>query len=363
MKKILTSLAFGVISLASFAQATQEYMRVTFNVPMADYEEPKSGKTGTPVSAGMKDSYVYINPEHQYIDFNVSEHPLTFRTTATVKETGSFYLQQIRNTQSYVEDKNAQFPYDCDRIESITQYSIPVEKVELMEAVPVKQMPYLGQKKPGGGDLIQYNVWEYTFNRLPRNVAELKTLMEDGNGNRIQRCYDDPAFIVAVMYLLTPRFLDCSQDCRDMIDYMFGKFHSARGVNFRSSNADFQDLCTAKYNGNFGKDANCTYWNHNHVYEWFKGAIPSNQYKPNGKDYGYDNGPYTVYVLQDQNPADSGKFYLISNPYEEIRANYVMDGPTSCPVFVKKTSNDGWFFENNFKNYFAAGKDQINPDL
>lgn len=372
MKKILTTLAFAAISLAGFAQATQQYMRVTFNVPVTDYDYPGDpNKKGTSVAAGMADSYIYLNPLQPYIDLNVSEHPLTFRSTTTnFNEKSAFYLHQVRNTQTYVNDNKADFPYDLDRIESITQYSIPVEKVELIEAKPKAIIPYNHKLIPGGREEMKYSVWEYTFNRLPRNVAELKTLMEDANGNRIQRCYDDPAFIVAAMYLTVPRMLDCAQDARDMADYLFGRGHSARSGVYGVSNPDMQNVCKGgRYNANGkGKDANCTYWDQNHAYQWFKGGKPSNQYKPNGKGYGYDNGPYTVFVLQDIAlstglPMKDDRFFLISDPYVENSCDLVFDNPEAAVVYLKKTANDGWFFDINWANYFAKGKDQINPDL
>lgn len=360
MKKILTTLAFASMAMAGFAQETQEYVRVEFNVPMTNFDEANTGKKGTAVSAGMKDDYTYPNPQHQYLDFNVSANPMKFRSTTTSpSETSSFYIHQARNTQTYTDNDNAKFPYDCDKIKSITAYSIPVEKVILIDSVPAKEVMINSEKSEHA-----WRVSEFTFNRLPRNVAELKTLIEPNGDGKRTHCHN-PEFVVAVGYLLAPRLLDCSQDCRDMFDYLFGRF-DGRSPAF--SDADFQHLCTATYNGGGdgknagGKDSNGLYWDHNHVYQWFDGALPSNQYRPNGKDYGCDKGPYKVYVVREVIPAAKNRYFLFNHPYDKNFANRTMESPDACVVFVESTDK-GFYLDKNALNYFARGKAQPNPNL
>ena len=365
MKKILTTLALASLAMTGFAQAKQQYMRVRFTVPMTTFDEVKTDKekNGTPVAQGMKDYYIYPNPQHQYLDFNVTTNPITFRSTTTrFDETKDFMLQQTRNTQDKDDDTSAQMPYKCDYIESITMYSIPVERVELIDSVPAKEVDSWTLDKEGKLTPQRVRVSEFTFNRLPRNVAELKTLIEP-NGDGVRKHCHNPEFIVAAMYLVMPRFLDCSQDCRDMIDYLCGRFNATRksSGNRRIGNTPWQDLCTGTFNGNFGKDANSTYWDHNKVYQWFDGAKPSNQYRPNGKDYGYDQGPYKVYVCREINPKEK-TYYLIHHPYDQNLANRCWEDAFACPVKVAQTS-EGFFFDDNPKKYFLRGKDQINPDL
>lgn len=360
MKKIFSALALAAFALSSFAQATQEYMRVEFTVPMTEYDEEDTGKTGTALAAGQKDNYIYVNPRHQYLDFNVTEHPLTFRSTTTsIDGKKSMYLHQIRNTQSNKEDNTAKYPYDIDYISSITQYSIPVEKVELIDSVPAKEVMINSEKSEKA-----WRISEFRFNRLPRNVAELKTLIEP-NGDGVRTHCHNPEFIVAVGYLIAPRLLDCSQDCRDMFDYLCGKWD---GRNVAFSNADFQDLCISSYSGGGdgenggGKDSNGVYWDNNHAFQWFDGALPSNQYLPNGKSYDAADGPFKVYVCREVTPMAKDRYFLISHPYDTNRANRAMDSPDACVVFVAKT-NQGFYLDKNMKNYFARGKAQVNPDL
>lgn len=357
MKKIISSLLFAAVAVAGYAQATQQYLRVEFNRPMTPYDAVKTDKPGSAVSQSMKDNYIYVNPQHQYLDFNVTDNQMKFRANGN-----AYYLHQVRNTQSYIEDNNMQMPYLADCISAITQYSLPVERVELIDSVPAKEVMMEGEKIP-------FRISEFTFNRLPRNVAELKTLIEPNGDGKRKHCHN-PEFVVAAMYLVIPRLLDCSQDCRDMIDYLCGKWNDSRGKNKTISNTDFQDICISSYTGGGtgevggGKDSNGLYWDSNHLYQWFDGATPHNQYHPNnGKDYNV--GPYKVYVCREVNPAANGvgyKYYLISHPYETNKGLRAMESATACPVFVKAT-DEGFFIEQNMKNYFARGKAQINPDL
>lgn len=363
MKKIFLTLALSALALSGFAQAQQNYVRVEFNVPMTSYDDPKSDKSGTAVASGMPNDYVYCNPAHQYLDFNVTDHPFSYRsTTNTFNEYSYYYLHQVHNTQTYVEDNTHQYKYQVDKITSMTTYSIPVETVKLLSA-PADTIP---QKFHYVGDNKDYMVGEFTFNRLPRNVAELKTLIEpNGDGKRVH-CHN-PMYIAAVMYLVWPRLLDCSQDCRDMVDYLFGKFNKEKVETYGISNRSFQNICTATYNGNFGHDKSNKYWDHNHLFEFFKGALPSNQYKPNGKGYGCDDGPYTVYVAWDNTAPvmRSGDldcqvytFNLISDPHLTDKADLAFDTPEPQKVMVRDTKKHGCFFYSNVEMYYARGKDQ-----
>ena len=361
MKKIFLTLALSALTLSGFAQAQQNYVRVEFNVPMTSYDDPKSDKSGTAVAQGMKDYYIYVNPAHQYLDFNVTEHPFGYRsTTNNFNEYSYYYFKQTRNTQTYIEDTKNNYPYDVQKVTSMTTYSIPVEKVNFISN-PADTIP---QKFHFIGDNKDYMVGEFTFDRLPRNVAELKTLIEPNGDGKRTHCHN-PEFVVAVGYLLTPRLLDCAQDCRDMFDYLFGRF-DGRSPAF--SNSDFQHLCTATYNGGGdgenggGKDGNCLYWDHNHVYQWFDGALPSNQYRPNGKDYGYDKGPYKVYVVREVVPAAKNRYFIYNHPYDKNFANRTLESPDACVVFVESTDK-GFYLDKNALNYFARGKVQSNPNL
>lgn len=365
MKKIFTILALAAVSASAFAQKTQQYMRVEFTVPMTSYDDPASGKTGTAVAQGQKDNYIYVNPTHQYLDFNVSEHPFSYRSTTTdYNENSYYYLDQVRNTQTYVEDTKNKYPFQVQYIKSITPYSMNVETVKLLSA-PSDTIP---QEFTYAGDGKKYMVGEFTFNRLPRNVEELKTLIEPNGDGKRTHCHN-PMFVAAVMYLIYPRLLDCSQDCRDMIDYMHGKFHTPKVETYGISNRSFQNLCISHYTDGKGKDANGYYWNHNHLFQWFKGALPSNQYMPNGdasKGY-FGQDSYTVYVAWDTTSpmlnigdldAIQARFLLLCDPHITNKADLAVEQIQPLVVGCRSTKKNGWFFQLNPETYYYKGKAQ-----
>lgn len=365
MKKFFTLFALAATSVvASYGQAYQQYFRVEFNVPMTGYNVHKEDKGKvTPVAAGMKDDFVYCNPEHAYLDFQATGNPMKFRTTTSnVTENSSFYLKNTRNTQSDALDTK-DYPYLCDKIAKISAYSIPVQKCSLVNPSDTASYQY---KFFGDGET--YQVADFVFDRLPRNVAELKSLVEDENGNRLEAC-KNPLYVGALGYLVWPSLLDCSQDCRDMIDYLFGKQYSALNT-YGISNAYFQDLCTARY-GAF-VDGN-GFMEHYKLFQHFAGAMPGNQYKPNGKGYGYENGPYKVRIGWSPIGATSysgqlnctiGNLVLFPNPDETAdKGNIAFENPVSHIVSVRSTNKNGWFIYGDVRNYFVKGKDMRDDDF
>lgn len=363
MKKIFTTLALAAVAVSSFAQS-QQYFRVEFTVPMTGLNVP-NGQSNNSVAATMKDNYVYCNPEHDYLDFQATENPLGFRsTTNSPTETSSFYISNTRVTQGGVGKEK--YPYDCDKIKKITAYSIPVEKVVLLDSTTTHKIT----SKEFAGEMPKQNYYmgaEFTFNRLPRNVAELKTLMEDENGNRVEAC-NNPLFIAAVGYLIWPRLLDCSQDCRDMWDYLYGKQYSALNT-VGIANQTFQNACISQYDG---KDAAGAYVHYN-AFQFFAGATPGNGYKPNGKGHGVADGPYKVRVAWDvkadaisydgQRKCDVASILLFPNPDAKTKDDMSFEDPVGHPIKLRSTKKNGWFLSDGEKTYYAKGKAQYDDSF
>ena len=288
---------------------------------------------------------------------------MTFRTTTNqVNENSSFYIENKRTAQyntSTHQETYATYPFDVDHITKMTAYSIPVEKVILVDSTTTHDvtMPSNNNKYRGA---------EFTFNRLPRNVAELKTLMEDADGKRVEAT-KNPLFVAAVMYLVCPRLLDCSQDCRDMIDYLFGTQYTQLNT-YGIANRTFQDLCI----GTFGGVDYAGFPTHNNLFQHFAGATPSNQYKPNGKGYGYDNGPYKVRVVwsrasalthSGQMNADVATVLCMPNPDAQTAGDQSFDNPDAHTVKLRSTNQNGWFMMDGEKSYFSKGKDQYDTSF
>lgn len=362
MKKIFTFLALAAASLSSFAQATQQYLRVEFTVPITGYFIP-SGQTNNSVAATMKDNYTYCNPLNDYLDFNVTDAPMGFRTTTNnVNENSTFYLENGRTTFTTPgSTAPATYPFDCDKIKKITSYSLPVETVTLIDSTETHDIVFIGNGKT-------YKGAEFTFNRLPRNVAELKTLIEP-KGDGVRQGCDNPLYVAAVMYLIWPRLLDCSEDCRQMLNYMYGAHYDALQT-VGISNQSFQNLCIGQFTDNKGKDAG-GYYSHNNLFQHFGGATPGNQYKPNGEDY-FTAKQYKVRVVWDPatptQPLSSpkctiGRIFLMPNPDATTKDEISFEDPTAHVVMVRSTNKNGWFFHSNEKTYYSKGKAQTNDDF
>jgi hypothetical protein len=198
-------------------------------------------------------------------------------------------------------------------------------------------------------------------------VAELKTLMENADGSRTAAA-NNPLFVAAVMYLVYPRLLDCSQDCREMIDFLFGTQY-AQLQTTGIANVTFQDLCIAQFTGNNGKDYGGG-MQHNNLFQHFAGATPGNQYKPNGKDYW--TGPYKVRVAWDANTpmeysaqkrAYIARLLLMPNPDAETKDQISFEDPTAHIVKLRSTNSNGWFMMDGEKIYFSKGKDQYDDSF
>ena len=194
MKKIFCTFALAMVALGMQAQANQQYFRVEFTVPITGDKVP-IGQSNNSVAATMKDDYTFCNPQHDYLDFQAA-NPMGFRSTTTnITETSAFYLENGRTAQT--PGVVMKYPYQVDRIKKITAYSIPVEKITCDSTTTHEYTHHGRDVKPGDGTKV-FNVAEFTFNRLPRNVAELKTLIEDGNGNRIEGM-KNPLFVAACL--------------------------------------------------------------------------------------------------------------------------------------------------------------------
>jgi hypothetical protein len=375
MKKIFTTFALAAFAMTSFAQSPkyQQYFRVEFNVPIVN---DGSGKTSV---AAMGDDYTYCNPDHNivvngqnhgYIDIQAGGNlncygtvgNFTFRPqTNNITESSAFFFENGRYGQ---DNAKANWNYQLESgswgivINNITAYSLPVEKVSLIDSTATHDYTFIGDNKT-------YKVSEFTFNRLPRNVAELKTLLEDENGNRVEAC-NNPLFIGAVVYLVLPRLLDCSYDCRDMINYLYGvqytQLHTT-GIG----NGDFQNLCIGKF-----QIEKSGYNQHNNLFQHFAGATPGNQYKPNGKGYGYDNGPYKVRIGWDTaSPliwsgdlnANVAKLILFPNPDATDKGDISFETASPHTVTLRPTKKNGWFVWSEIKSYYSIGKQQRDDDF
>ena len=353
----------AAFAMTGFAQQYQQYFRVEFDMPISN---APTGQTS--VASGMKDDWTFCNPDNPWLDFPAGGNltavgtwgEMGFRsTTSTVNEYSTMYLENGRTSWTTVGNTAPKaYPFQVDHITKISCYSIPVVPVNFIDSNYVGKVKFF--------DNIEYDCCDFTFDRLPRNVAELKTLMEP-NGNRTELA-NNPRFVAAVAYLVWPRVIDCSEDAHQMVDYLFGTQYAAALKTVGISNQSWQNLCIGKFTGNGYNDGGGAR-DYNHLFQWFAGATPANCYKPNGKGYGYDNGPYKVRVAwsraaryeQLTNPRSCtvANVLLMPNPDAQSKSEAAFEsGIDALVVKLQSTKNNGWFLLSNEKTYYGSGKDQ-----
>ena len=352
MKKIFSTLAMAAVAMTMMAQQNQQYFRVEFTVPITGDKVPV-GQTNNSVAATMKDDYTFCNPAHDYLDFQAGS-PMGFRSTTTnITENSAFYLENGRTGQT--PGVVQKYPYSVDKIKKISAYSIPVETVTC-DSTETHDLVW-----NFNGETENWRVAEFTFNRLPRNVAELKTLIEDGNG-QLNGMTQNPLFVAACVVAVWPRILDCSQDARDMLDYLYGK-HYAQLNTTGVSNQVFQDVCVA---GLVGKDA-AGAWQYNALFGYFDGATPSNQYTPDtSKGYTVRVGWHLTSPLTPVGQWGGkmmAKICLFPNPGATDRAEVGFENPLMRFVELRQTSKNGWFISDKEKAVTMTMKDQYDLDF
>lgn len=369
MKRIFTACFMAAAAMSSFAQVeNQQYFKVEFTVPVSLEGKNYTGSNNS-VSATMKDDYTYCNPEHEYLVFPATENPCWFdNATHNYSENSSYYFKTMRTTQAGLVENNNNFL--CDKISQISAFSLPVEQCVLIDSTETFRInegdPRFQGDYPTTPSHKYYDIAEFTFNRMPRNVAELKTLMENPDGTRNEAC-NNPLFIGAVCYFIWPRLLECSQDCRDMWDYMYGKHYAALNT-VGIANATFQNACIAQYSG---KDAAGAYKHYN-AYQFFAGATPGNGYKPNGTGYG-EEGPFKVRIgwdVKDPMTYDATRqcyvasLLLFPNPAEgATRDDISFEYPVGHVIKLRSTKKNGWFLSDGEKSFYAIGKAQYDNEF
>ncbi|MCR5679382.1 MAG: hypothetical protein K6G08_04105 [Prevotella sp.] len=311
MKKILLSLTMAVALAASAQNGSVTYFRVQFadNLKNMHYID---GKT-------------FFNPDRDYIDFKGS---LPFTNGSTSGNVDAFSYYYIGNTPT---DKTIFLLNQSDgspAIKKVWAYTQPVENITMQRSEQKSFTQY-------EGDLKGYT---YTFNALPRNIEELKTL-EVNN----REYFDDPFFVMALTVCCLNRVADNSADGWEMLNYL--RTHTATvGQNGVSlvSNHEMQEIVNSNLVGN---DQN-GFPRVNGLRSYFEGALPTNFYTP--------TTPYRISVME--------------TPYSRLEENgiqyidlYVASGGADSPVGpirLRQTNNHGWLLWSEIMGLTQSKKAQ-----
>ena len=252
-------------------------------------------------------AYTFFNPAYDYLDFKYSL-PLTDDNLSGSKpDYECFYYigyspkDRTRLALTKTDGSLA--------IEKVTAYNLPVQFITVSTEGFSREI--------NGKRYITY-----TFNALPRNIEELKTL-EVNN----REYFNSPHFVTALFICCLNRMTDNSADAWNMINYL--RTHTATvGENniLKVSNVVMQNIVQYLLE----KDANGNPVS-NGLRSYFAGSSPDNQYTPTAP-------PYKVTIVEQSDMYTTEDGILCAKLYVESSGS---DNPVG-PLKLRKIEDHGW---------------------
>ena len=309
MKKTILSLSLLVMALTTSAQSVT-YFRVQFTENLEQ------------VKTYAADGKTFFNPAYDYLDFKGSLPFTNGSKSGTVDEYSYYY---IGNSASDKTPFTLAHSNGTLAIRKVSAYSQPIETITVSSQEGTNAN---GQKTV-----------TFTFNALPRNIEELKTLEVEN-----RKYFESPHFVTALFICCLNRIVDNSADTWEMINYL--RTHTATiGMNGIEpiASKDMQNIVQSDL---VGKDSN-GYPVVNGLRSYFAGSSPGNLYTP--------TTPYQVTVVE----AASESFYTQSGiSYARLYvASSGADSPQG-PLILRKTNNHGWLIHTGEQNLAMKKKNQ-----
>lgn len=311
MKKTFLTMTLAIASVAVYAQQSVNYFRVQFSENLEQ------------VKTYAADGKTFFNPAYDYLDFKGSL-PFTHGSlSGNVDENAYYYIGKAPNDRTRFQLAKTDGSL---AIKKVTAYSQPVQNI----TVTSEEGTYAvnGKKQV-----------TFTFNALPRNIEELKTLEIDN-----RKYFESQYFVTALFICCLNRIADNSADAWEMINYL--RTHTAtvgmNGINV-VSNLDMQNIVQSNL---VGKDTN-GFPVVNGLRSFFAGATPENLYTP--------TTPYKVTVVEAA--ADP---ILVENGVTYARLHVISGGADSAqgPLTLRKTNNHGWLIWDGEKGFTMSKKPQ-----
>lgn len=251
------------------------------------------------------DGYTFFNPAYDYLDFKYS---LPFTDSNISGEPAYEYYYYIGYT-----------PKDRTRFAiAKTDGSLAIKKIWAYNQ-PVKFITVstdgLSEENAGKRTIT------YTFNALPRNIEELKTL-EVNN----REYFNSPHFVTALFICCLYRITENSSDAWNMINYL--RTHTATvGENniLKVSNVTMQDIVQHLLDN----DVN-GYPVSNGLGSYFAGSSPDNKYNP--------TTPYQVTVVEKSDAYTTEDGFKCAKLYVESSGDDNLVGPLK----LRKVDDHGW---------------------
>lgn len=252
-------------------------------------------------------AYTFFNPAYDYLDFKYSL-PLTDDNLSGSKpDYECFY---------YI----GYSPKDRTRLSlTKTDGSLAIKKIWAYN-LPIKFITVSTEGFSRELDGKRYIT--YSFNALPRNIEELKTL-EVNN----REYFSSPHFVTALFICCLNRMTDNSADAWNMINYL--RTHTATvGENniLKVSNVVMQDVVQNLLE----KDTN-GYPVSNGLRSYFEGSSPDNQYTPTAP-------PYKVTIVEQSDIYTTEDGVLCAKLYAVSSGDDNLVGPLK----LREIEDHGW---------------------
>lgn len=311
MKKTISLLTMLVAVLTASAQSVT-YFRVQFSENLEQVKQYAA------------DGVTFFNPAYDYLDFKGSLPFTHGSVSGNVDANAYFYIgnsptDRTKFTLAKTDGTLA--------IKKVSAYSQPVQTITVTSQEGTSTR-FAGKK-----------TYTYTFNALPRNIEELKTLEVN---NRAY--FESPHFVTALFICCLNRLADNSADAWEMINYL--RTHTAtvgkNGIE-KVSNLVMQNIVQSNL---VGYDDN-GFPVVNGLRSYFAGSSPENLYTP--------TEPYQVVVIEHaaetfrtEGGIDYAYLYVESSG---------ADSPQGS-LQLRKTTNHGWLICDGEQHFTMKKKNQ-----
>ena len=253
------------------------------------------------------DGYTFFNPARDYLDFKYYL-PFTHANNSGVADDNSYYYigtgpdAKVRTRFTLAKTLGDM------AIKQVTAYNQPIKTIRVSSTRMSSEVD--GMKKI-----------TYTFNALPRNIEELKTLEVND-----REYFNSPHFVTALFICCLNRLPDNSSDAWNMINYL--RTHTATvGENniMKMYKGDMQNIVQFL----LGPDDN-GFPSSNGLRSYFAGSSPDNQYTP--------TTPYRVTIVEKSDVYTTEDGILCAKLYVESSGADDLMGALK----LRKIDGHGW---------------------
>ena len=259
------------------------------------------------VKAHAADGYTFFNPAKDYLDFKYYLPFTHDKLSGIVDATADYYIGTGPDSKA-----RTQFILASDfgplAIKQVTAYNQPIKTITVSSSREPSEVE--GVKKI-----------TYTFNALPRNIEELKTLEVND-----REYFKSPHFVTALFICCLNRLPDNSTDTWEMINYLRTHTATVGEDNIMKISKDN----TQNVVQNLLEDDTHGFPSVNGLRSYFAGSSPDNKYTP--------TTPYQVTIVEKSDVYVTKDGNLYARLYVESSG---YDDPVG-PLKLRKVEGHDW---------------------